>query len=85
MLCWRSEFQERRNQSCQGRSDPHEDHDLPAGKEEASPPAVFLFLVTRSFFPNQFVFPHGPRWHKRHRPDLPSNVDGKRREKDAEG
>ena len=33
---------------------------LPAGKNEQSPPPCFFFFVTRSFFPNQFVFTGGP-------------------------
>ena len=32
-----------------------------AGQEQASPAPVFLFFVTRSFFPNQFVFAGCPR------------------------
>jgi hypothetical protein len=39
-----------------GKSDPHQEHDLPAGKETARASS----FVTHSFFPNQFVFSGRP-------------------------
>jgi len=44
-----------------GKSDPREEHDLSQGKKKASAGEMLLFLVARSFFPNQFVFPSAQR------------------------
>ena len=44
-----------------GKSDPREEHDLSQGKKKASAGEMLLFLVARSFSPNQFVFPSAQR------------------------
>jgi hypothetical protein len=56
--CWRYASALAKNDPfALGKSDPHQEHDLPAGKEAASTSELLRFPVTRSFFPNQFVFP----------------------------